>query len=44
MLNDIKFLKGTLATAEELDKIKPEIDKLYDQKKDIREKLNNFTE
>lgn len=44
LLNDIKILKTTLPAAEELLKLKPEIDRLYESKKEVREKLNGFTE
>lgn len=42
-MNEIKFLKGTLASAEQLEEIKPQIDKLYQEKKGIKERLDNFT-
>jgi uncharacterized coiled-coil DUF342 family protein len=37
-------LKAQVGTAEKLVQIKPEVDKLYAEKKEIREKLNGLTE
>lgn len=44
LIQDMKVLKATLPSAEELLRIKPEIDSLYEQKKEIKAKLDNFTE
>lgn len=43
VMNDIKFLKGTIASAEKLVEIKPQLDKLYADKKVIKEKLDELT-
>lgn len=43
LLHEIKQLKATLPVAEELLKIKPEIDALYTERKEVRAKLDNFT-
>lgn len=42
-MTDIKFLKATLPSAEQLQEIKPLMDKLYNEKKAIKEKLDAFT-
>ena len=42
ILQEIKTLKATLPSAEQLTKITPEIDRLYTEKKVLREKLNGF--
>lgn len=43
ILNDIKALKATLPMAEELLRMKPEIDNLYAQRKEIKEKLDQYS-
>ena len=42
IISDMTFLKKSIPNAEKLLTLKPEIDKLYDRKKAIREELNKF--
>jgi len=40
LIQDIKTMKATLPNAERLLALKPQIDKLYAEKKEIRQKLD----
>ncbi len=42
MLQDIQNLKNSKPNAEKLLQIKPEMDKLYSEKKEIKEKLDTY--
>jgi chromosome segregation ATPase len=42
IMSDISYLKKSVPSAERLLEIKPQIDSLYDKKKELREQINKF--